>query len=121
MSRTPVFSKTADADYRTPCINLLINGAIRNSRTPAPASSQKLKVKPCSADCTVMPVSPLTSPAKMPERLLPIAVDRNQPPMARPTRSEEHTSELQSLMRISYAVFCLKKKKKQQRNTKHHI
>src|SRR3546814_1798642 len=30
-----------------------------------------------------------------------------------PSRSEEHTSELQSLMRISYAVFCLKKKKKQ--------
>src|SRR3546814_7116850 len=29
-----------------------------------------------------------------------------------PARSEEHTSELQSLMRISYAVFCLKKKKK---------
>src|SRR3546814_3753932 len=29
----------------------------------------------------------------------------------RPQRSEEHTSELQSLMRISYAVFCLKKKK----------
>src|SRR3546814_1181467 len=28
-----------------------------------------------------------------------------------PTRSEEHTSELQSLMRITYAVFCLKKKK----------
>src|SRR3546814_4972518 len=30
-------------------------------------------------------------------------------------RSEEHTSELQSLMRISYAVFCLKKKKKYNR------
>src|SRR3546814_2102548 len=30
-------------------------------------------------------------------------------------RSEEHTSELQSLMRISYAVFCLKKKKKTKR------
>src|SRR3546814_3388359 len=30
----------------------------------------------------------------------------------RDNRSEEHTSELQSLMRISYAVFCLKKKKK---------
>src|SRR3546814_6196447 len=30
-------------------------------------------------------------------------------------RSEEHTSELQSLMRISYAVFCLKKKKKHQK------
>src|SRR3546814_8385331 len=33
-------------------------------------------------------------------------------------RSEEHTSELQSLMRISYAVFCLKKKKKYKRNNK---
>src|SRR3546814_10478290 len=32
-------------------------------------------------------------------------------------RSEEHTSELQSLMRISYAVFCLKKKK----NTQHML
>src|SRR3546814_10619757 len=31
------------------------------------------------------------------------------------TRSEEHTSELQSLMRISYAVFCLKKKKQQKK------
>src|SRR3546814_1518782 len=37
----------------------------------------------------------------------------------RSPRSEEHTSELQSLMRISYAVFCLKKKKKtQQHNNK---
>src|SRR3546814_1780256 len=33
------------------------------------------------------------------------------PPRLTFTRSEEHTSELQSLMRISYAVFCLKKKK----------
>src|SRR3546814_1733320 len=32
-------------------------------------------------------------------------------------RSEEHTSELQSLMRISYAVFCLKKKKNDQSST----
>src|SRR3546814_6851569 len=32
-------------------------------------------------------------------------------------RSEEHTSELQSLMRISYAVFCLKKKKQKNNNT----
>src|SRR3546814_3102187 len=43
------------------------------------------------------------------------------PPRARRphanTRSEEHTSELQSLMRISYAVFCLKKKTQKQYNT----
>src|SRR3546814_5904389 len=36
-------------------------------------------------------------------------------------RSEEHTSELQSLMRISYAVFCLKKKKKRKQKTKTDI
>src|SRR3546814_2365750 len=40
---------------------------------------------------------------EMPEAL-PIGIERA-------VRSEEHTSELQSLMRISYAVFCLKKKK----------
>src|SRR3546814_7042658 len=34
-------------------------------------------------------------------------------------RSEEHTSELQSLMRISYAVFCLKKKNKSEKHTPH--
>src|SRR3546814_3386256 len=36
------------------------------------------------------------------------------------TRSEEHTSELQSLMRISYAVFCLKKTNQKQ-HPRHHI
>src|SRR3546814_7193047 len=36
--------------------------------------------------------------------------DRENSHYPRPYRSEEHTSELQSLMRISYAVFCLKKK-----------
>src|SRR3546814_19000341 len=36
-------------------------------------------------------------------------------PVPEDRRSEEHTSELQSLMRISYAVFCLKKKKKTQK------
>src|SRR3546814_4724042 len=34
-------------------------------------------------------------------------------------RSEEHTSELQSLMRISYAVFCLKKKRNRNKRNKH--
>src|SRR3546814_1295697 len=37
-------------------------------------------------------------------------------PLSAALRSEEHTSELQSLMRISYAVFCLKKKKKTEKN-----
>src|SRR3546814_8018607 len=38
-----------------------------------------------------------------------------------PFRSEEHTSELQSLMRISYAVFCLKKKKEHTELQKPHV
>src|SRR3546814_10260855 len=41
--------------------------------------------------------------------------------MAAAGRSEEHTSELQSLMRISYAVFCLKKKKQKQYITIHNV
>src|SRR3546814_5524576 len=64
---------------------------------------------------TVVPRSPL--------RTLPPASNAcrkvSQPWLGQPAsitapqrRSEEHTSELQSLMRISYAVFCLKKKKK---------
>src|SRR3546814_9829432 len=39
-------------------------------------------------------------------------------PISRLSRSEEHTSELQSLMRISYAVFCLKKKTQNINTTK---
>src|SRR3546814_2564016 len=49
-----------------------------------------------------------------PYRACKYAWDLNVLPFIRPGlqgRSEEHTSELQSLMRISYAVFCLKKKK----------
>src|SRR3546814_9952871 len=38
-------------------------------------------------------------------------IEENEPEEFFNNRSEEHTSELQSLMRISYAVFCLKKKK----------
>src|SRR3546814_4715940 len=45
-------------------------------------------------------------------------VDRGDPSIR---RSEEHTSELQSLMRTSYAVFCLKKKKKKARYNHHSV
>src|SRR3546814_6980389 len=43
---------------------------------------------------------------------------RRAPAPGRTSRSEEHTSELQSLMRNSYAVFCLKKKKKTRKQRK---
>src|SRR3546814_10434194 len=75
-----------------------------------------------SATVTVLPVTstscdaatryrhPKTSPCSpiMPHH---IAADHRLERNLMEDRSEEHTSELQSLMRISYAVFCLKKKK----------
>src|SRR3546814_972912 len=50
---------------------------------------------------------------------LPTIIDHRccKPANINAPRSEEHTSELQSLMRISYAVFCLKKKNKIKLNT----
>src|SRR3546814_2263048 len=50
-------------------------------------------------------------PTKAPRRIFV------PPSSPTPARSEEHTSELQSLMRNSYAVFCLKKKKPERHNT----
>src|SRR3546814_946759 len=80
----------------------------------------------CSSDLTsvlwpprnTVPASKATSrKARLKRDSLQVATDLQSSKMAgsssrpfSPTRSEEHTSELQSLMRISYAVFCLKKK-----------
>src|SRR3546814_4110645 len=50
-----------------------------------------------------------------PSRQFSAAIRINASIAVETDRSEEHTSELQSLMRISYAVFCLKKKNKQQK------
>src|SRR3546814_3639277 len=58
--------------------------------------------------CLIM----VTSPQPDQHELRDVDSDHDSP-NAQTDRSEEHTSELQSLMRISYAVFCLKKKKKQ--------
>src|SRR3546814_10594086 len=52
------------------------------------------------------------------QRQIQAIIARTQPQFRLVCRSEEHTSELQSLMRISYAVFCLKNKK---HNEKHSI
>src|SRR3546814_4732055 len=57
--------------------------------------------------------------APMPSSRSHVDGRRSRVPITRLRRSEEHTSELQSLMRISYAVFCLKKKiKKNKTNNK---
>src|SRR3546814_2295972 len=61
--------------------------------------------------------SPACSIAPAPSRLAAFPLQMVFATTSR-CRSEEHTSELQSLMRISYAVFCLKKKKNQNNNKK---
>src|SRR3546814_15264121 len=59
-----------------------------------------------------LPISPPGAWAARAARAMTAAAGAAAMPLgAAPARSEEHTSELQSLMRISYAVFCLKKKK----------
>src|SRR3546814_5669152 len=55
------------------------------------------------------PLTISSSPSIRPRVLMPARSD--PAPGSEKPRSEEHTSELQSLMRISYAVYCLKKKK----------
>src|SRR3546814_8029842 len=52
-------------------------------------------------------------------RLAEPCLDCSDDLVERSSRSEEHTSDLQSLMRISYAVFCLTKKKKHEDNNSH--
>src|SRR3546814_1862353 len=61
---------------------------------------------PCSIRCASPPEVPVSGGQRR------IVDDEAVFHVAALHRSEEHTSELQSLMRISYAVFCLKKKKK---------
>src|SRR3546814_6872027 len=63
---------------------------------------------------------PPRGPATCPTHLPGCTKTPCTPPRPVPARSEEHTSELQSLMRTSYAVFCLKKKQQRTHpNTSH--
>src|SRR3546814_3814214 len=77
----------------------MTNGRVRN-RQPTGARAGNRRRSARFSD----PRMPSAVPARRPTGLTPAR--------GIPARSEEHTSELQSLMRISYAVFCLKKKNK---------
>src|SRR3546814_9035045 len=77
------------------------------TKLPRGVSLKEMKADPALADMKMLrqgrlSVAPLTKAEY--EHILAMAERTG-------SRSEEHTSELQSLMRISYAVFCLKKKK----------
>src|SRR3546814_7893107 len=76
----------------------------RSGATPTPTTR-------CAPRCLTTP----SSPARTRATTRPVSCTSTW-------RSEEHTSELQSLMRISYAVFCLKKKKQNSHlNTRIHL
>src|SRR3546814_3464456 len=80
---------------------------IASARVRVKASSAAAAASPCAAMISTS-ADPTTTPSATLAISAACAGVRTPKPTA--TRSEEHTSELQSLMRISYAVFCLKKK-----------
>src|SRR3546814_6779653 len=103
------------------------------SRCSAAAQSCRLGERACPHDCRWLTARPSIPPFRPADLSLAASSDvhathierapsrqggltscdsANDRAAPRFRRSEEHTSELQSLMRISYAVFCLKKKKK---------
>src|SRR3546814_4509915 len=78
--------------YRGVVLTIHHSAAVTPRSTVRSSSHFRRKIVPRNRWRSTSPVSPIEASAY--------------------ARSEEHTSELQSLMRISYAVFCLKKKKK---------
>src|SRR3546814_1579788 len=84
---------------------------LENERKAGPSSTAVMSViGPIQVDLFVAAVNAIA--VKRVELQLPEQVDV-ETKYVLAQRSEEHTSELQSLMRISYSVFCLQKKKKQ--------
>src|SRR3546814_1748211 len=76
-------------------------------------------VKPDKANASALALLPRDSAHRL-DRLWTLVQDTCPLPLL-DHRSEEHTSELQSLMRISYAVFCLKKKNHKKRHSKENL
>src|SRR3546814_6894441 len=70
---------------------------------------------------TLFPYTTLFRSVGEPAAVASQHLDVGQHVVSEGDKSEEHTSELQSLMRISYAVFCLKKKKHNLKKCKHTI
>src|SRR3546814_4099136 len=94
-----------------------INASIRSdSRKSAPVKSVSMNNVPRASDRTKLASRKLASDRSQFFRRAPskLALSRSRlrklHSSSKASRSEEHTSELQSLMRISYAVFCLQKK-----------
>src|SRR3546814_1921254 len=117
---------SADLEERNRGIRLERIGGGLSRRTPRGAvdAARRLVGKLCAART----VEPQTDGACAPVQCAACRTRPDRPALAPriwrlrrqrlATRSEEHTSELQSLMRISYAVFCLKKQKRTTKNNR---
>src|SRR3546814_4571151 len=100
---------------RPNCVKTL---ALRATMSGASSIASGVSMMPGAMQFTRMPEGPYSTAAVCVSEMMPAFVAAYSPHCTQPRmavieemRSEEHTSELQSLMRISYAVFCLKKKK----------
>src|SRR3546814_7455426 len=89
--------------FRSVAVHQLLVAGVADADAHAPEVGADMGVDVAQAVMAGMAAAPLDT--DLAEGEIELVVDR----------SEEHTSELQSLMRISYAVFCLKKKKKHKR------
>src|SRR3546814_4732342 len=101
MIRRPPSSTRTDTLF--PYTTLFRSRALRPARAPS------VTLEPIVVSRKVRPARPAATSARPCRRRRGRSARSDS---RRRSRSEEHTSELQSLMRISYAVFCLKKKKK---------
>src|SRR3546814_8696669 len=116
-------SSSAKACRNPACVPLITPKSYPNMKPPIVATATISAIRPLLTRSSVPSVIPV-SPCR------PILVDRMNRHVSassalrelflegRPSRSEEHTSELQSLMRISYAVFCLTQTKKHNTHNK---
>src|SRR3546814_10298788 len=104
MIRRPPRSTRTDTLF--PYTTLFLSSSRRCRRCSPPAGSALPSLRRDRPPPSAPPVPP-SSPSARPVHASRFAIC--DPDLT--SRSEEHTSELQSLMRISYAVFCLKKKK----------
>src|SRR3546814_18858299 len=104
-----LFNDTATTESYTYLHTLCLHDALPISSTSARSwtagsSASASAIKTCRRPCCRRTSSEPGADMNLPENAFKKAI-----------RSEEHTSELQSLMRISYAVFCLKKKNNDKR------
>src|SRR3546814_2841198 len=113
MIRRPPRSTRTDTLF--PYTTLFRSVPIASTLSIPPRSKRPCTPRPLPPSCRASTSLPPPTPPKAGPSTVPPSPGCGGP------RSEEHTSELQSLMRISYAVFCLKKKKNKHRLTSAYI